>query len=67
MEFLATLASYIGSLLSPEVFAVATVMTLVFLSGLGAGAIDWGERIGRGIRRQLAQDLEAKAPPSTSP
>ncbi len=49
MEFLAKeiIAPYLDSLFSPGVLAAATVTTLVFVSGLGARAIDWFEVIGR--------------------
>ncbi|MDJ0769855.1 MAG: hypothetical protein QNJ12_13730 [Ilumatobacter sp.] len=62
MEFLANevLAPYLGSLLSPGVLAIATVTALVFLSGVGALAVEWCDGVGRWIRRQLGQSLERR-------
>ena len=49
MEFLAEeiIAPYFDSLFSPGVLAAATVTTLMFVSGLGARAVEWCEVIGR--------------------
>lgn len=67
MESLAReiLAPYFGSFLSPGALAVATVFTLVIVSGLGALAIERFESVGGKIRRQLGQSFKRTALPDT--